>query len=168
MLLSEFGLIGSVPYHLSFATRDLEEAEVAFTALFDLRWSPVLDAMDSGLGLQDGTRFDGWACRRITSLGGPIHYELSEGSEGSIWHTDQLATLHHLAYWCEDLRATMDQLEGDGWTVEATLVGDEGEPREFAYVSKPSWPRLELVDVARQERFVDAHAHHGPARRNPC
>lgn len=168
MLMSEFGLIGSVPYHLSFATRDLEEARVAFTALFDLQWSPVLETMEPGLGLQDGTRFEGWAARRITSLGGPVHYEISEGSEGSIWHTDQLATLHHLAYWCEDLRATMRQLQDDGWTVETTLLDEEGEPREFAYVSKPSWPRLELVDVMRQERFVEAHEHVGPARRLPC
>jgi hypothetical protein len=167
MLLADFGVLGSVPYHLSFATRDLDLAMARFTELFDLRWSAVAEGMEPGLGTAAAGEAAAWRSRRVISLGGPVHYELSEGSPGSIWHTDALATLHHLAYWTTDLRAAIDGLVADGWERELTLFDDDGGPKEFAYVSKPGWPRLELVDIRRQERFVTTHEHLGAAAPGP-
>lgn len=160
----DLGHLGAVPYHLSFAARDLEEAMDAFGALMGLRWSPVMDDMAPGLGPCDTT---GWACRRVVSAGGPLHVELSEGSPGSTWHTDARSELHHLAYWCDDLEGAVDALVADGWSMDLTLLDDAGRPTEFAYVTREGWPRLELVDAKRTSAFLERHEHVGAARPRP-
>lgn len=158
-MLPCFGHLGAVPYHVSYAVRDLDEAMAAVGALFELEWGEMTSGVMPGLGPVDT---DGWDTRRVLSLGGPVHTELSEGSGGSIWHTEQLAVFHHFAYWCEDLAGTLAEMETDGWTLELTLL-ESGAPREFAYITKPGWPRLELVDVKRAQSFVDANRHIGAA-----
>lgn len=162
LAMPSLGHLGAVPYHISYATRDLEEAMAAFSALFGHAWGPVGEGVIPGLGPVDTA---GWTSRRVVSLGGPVHVELSQGSAASIWATEELATLHHLAYWCADLRAAVTQLVDEGWHLELTLPDQAGEPTEFAYVTREDWPRLELVDVARAPAFIVDNHHDGPAGR---
>jgi hypothetical protein len=82
----------------------------------------------------------------VHSLGGPMRVELLEGEPRSVWETSEVAALHHLAYWVDDLTGTIDRLRADGWTVEITIADPAGEPSLFAYLSKPGHARIELTD----------------------
>jgi len=144
-----------VPYHLGVVTRDLDEGAAALAALSGVRWGPVAEALDPRL--VDGDGPVGWTCRRRHDIGGPFHVELLEGSGDSIWATDQVLQLHHLAYWSVDVNADVDGLVGAGWTLEATLRGDDGRPSEFAYLAHPHEARIELVAVERRGAYVAVH-----------
>lgn len=150
--LPDLGFLGAVPYHLSYATADLGRAMTVFGALFGLTWTSIEDDVAPGLGPADTT---GWACRRTVSVGGPLPVELQEGSPGSVWHTEAEAELHHLAYWVADLPGAVARLQAEGWAVELTLPGPGGDPTEFAYVTRPGWPRLELVAAHRAAAFLE-------------
>lgn len=160
--LPDLGHLGAVPYHVGYATRDLGAAMAAFGPLFDLEWAPPQEGLIDGLGPADTT---GWTSKRVVSLDGPVHTELTEGSADSIWATGHLAELHHLAYWCADLAGSVRALQDEGWELELTLPGGGGEATEFAYLARAAWPRLELVDLRRQAAFVEANRHQGPVGR---
>jgi hypothetical protein len=156
--LPAFGRLGAVPYHVSYATADLEAVMASFSDLLGVRWCPIEEGLIPGLGPADTT---GWESRRAVTLHGPVHLELSWGSPGSIWATDALAELHHLAYWSTDLPAAVAGLVEDGWELELTLPDAGGAPSEFAYLHLEGWPRLELVDTKRTAAFLESKEHRG-------
>ncbi len=94
--------------------------------------------------------------RRVTlSMGGPMRIELLEGEDGSVWHTTAVSELHHLAYWVDDVPEYIALLESDGWQVEVTVLGADGRPSMFAYMTKPGNPRIELTDSARRAETLE-------------
>jgi hypothetical protein len=159
--LTDFGFVGSIPYHVGYAVRDLDDAMGAFGSLLELSWAPVSEGVDPGGG--------GGTIRWVFSQAGPVHVELFEGGPTTIWHTDRRAELHHLAYWCHDLHGAVESLAAEGWELQLSLFDDDGTPgqrgraTEFAYLARPGWPRLELVDSHRIPNFLALTCHVGPA-----
>jgi hypothetical protein len=154
-----------VPYHLGVATTDLDAAVTALTSMAGCRWGPVAEALDPRL--VDGSGPVQWTCRRRHDVGGPLHVEVLQGSDDSIWATDQLLELHHLAYWSVDVSADVDGLVGAGWELEATLRDEDGTPCEFAYLARPGDVRIELVAVERRPAYLSVHEEDRPVERRP-
>jgi hypothetical protein len=148
------GVLGlGTPYHVGIATRRVEDAMAAVGTAFGCEWSAVKEGAEPGLATPDG--LVGWSTRVAHSRRGPIHFELLEGTAGSVWDTDAVAELHHIAFWSEQFERDVALLEGAGWTVELTFYDEARRPYSFAYLRKPDAPRVELVDVARRPAFLD-------------
>lgn len=144
--------LGRVPYHLGLATHDLGAAMDDVGQLFGVTWTPVASPAEPGLCGATGPV--DWSLRRVHSRGGPFHLELLEGSDDSVWATDRLAALHHVAYWSDHVAEEIDALEAAGWELEAALRDEEGRAREFAYLSHPGHIRVELVASHRREAYL--------------
>jgi hypothetical protein len=142
-----------IPYHLGIATCDLERARAHLGDVFGVEWSPIrtTEGELTTVGAYAGPT------RRLHSLGGPMRVELIEGTAESVWATDQIAALHHYAYFSADVGADVAALVALGWEVEMATVDDDGRPSVFAYVVKPGHIRVELLDDGQRlayERVV--------------
>jgi hypothetical protein len=145
--------LGRMPYHVGIATNDLEAAMEALSGLFHTGWTPVVDQR-VGAGLATPERpADHWRVRRTHSLAGPLRVELLEGSADSTWATDQLAQVHHLAYWSDDVTADAELLIAHGWTLEVTYFDAQGRPKDFAYLAHPESTRIELLDSSARAAY---------------
>jgi len=131
-----------LPYHVGIATCDLERARAHLGELFGVEWSPIrtVEGELTTVGAYAGPT------RRLHSLGGPMRMELIEGTAESVWATDQVAQLHHYAYWSADVGTDVGELVAMGWEVEMATVDDDGRPTVFAYLVKPGHIRVELLD----------------------
>jgi hypothetical protein len=138
-----------IPYHLGVATCDLERARTHLGELFGLDWSPIrtVEGELTTVGAYAGPT------RRLHSLGGPMRVEVIEGTAESVWATDQIAALHHYAYWSADVATDVVELVAMGWEVEMATVDDEGRPTVFAYVVKPGHIRVELLDDGQRAAY---------------
>jgi catechol 2,3-dioxygenase-like lactoylglutathione lyase family enzyme len=146
--------IPGVHYHVGIATRDLDEAMAAVGQLFGLEWAEVMGGVTAPMRGPDG-QVD-WVLRRVVhSMGGPMRVELLEGGPGSVWATDEVAVLHHVAYWVDDVPATVAMLEADGWSLDVTMASDDGRPSMFAYMTKPGNARVELTEASRRDETLD-------------
>jgi hypothetical protein len=141
------------PYHVGMATGGLEASMAALGGLFDLHWTAVRSGQSFPLADPHGPVED--TARRVFSLEGPLHVELLEGSPGSVWAPHRGLHVHHLAYWSDDLAGDCGNLEADGWSIEVANYGPDGAPLNFAYLTRPGEPRMELVDVGLQPGFLD-------------
>jgi hypothetical protein len=146
--------VDRIPYHLGFMTGDLEAAMEQLGATFATGWTPVQAAEDLEFSTATGpTRF---SARTVHSTGqAAMHLEVVEGSAGSIWHTDAVVALHHLAYWSADVAADVDALREQGWELELTVLDENGRPTRFAYLSKPGLTRIEMVGLARHPSYSE-------------
>ena len=147
--------VDRIPYHLGFMTSDLEAAMEQLGTTFATRWTPLQSAEDLTFSTGDGpsARF---STRTVHSAGHQaMHLEVVEGSAGSIWHTDAIVALHHLAYWSPDVAADVDALREQGWELELTALDDDGRPTRFAYLSKAGLTRIEMVGLARQPSYSE-------------
>ncbi len=147
------GLIG--PYHVGLAVRDLDEARATLGPTFGLSFTDPLPGLrEPRIWTPDG-HVD-WSLRRLChSTGGPMRVELLEGDVGSTWFTDQVAQLHHLAFWVPSVAGAVEALAHDGWSLEITYVDADGKPSEFAYVTRPGHARRELTDVKRRDAYLE-------------
>ena len=84
-----------------------------------------------------------------------MRIELLEGGPNSVWETTELAVLHHLAYWVDDVADAVATLQSDGWSLEVTTADENGRPSMFAYATKPGNARVELTDAARRDPTLD-------------
>jgi len=146
--------IPGVHYHVGIATRDLDEAMAAVGPLFGLTWAKEVvgvptPKMRSAAGDVD------WVLNRVVhSMGGPMRVELLEGGPGSVWDTDEVAVLHHVAYWVDDVAATVELLESEGWSLDVTIATDDRRPAMFAYMTKPGNARVELTEASRRDETL--------------
>lgn len=145
--------LGRVPYHVGIATTDLDRAQQELARSFGYEWGPIATGAEGSL--HDAHAAVGWTARRCHNVGAGLHVELLEGSPGSIWQTDRLLEVHHLAYWSPDVPGEIEALVGDGWALEATLRDDAGRPKEFAYLARPGSVRIELVAGHRRQAYLD-------------
>ncbi len=132
--------------HVGIVTCDLDAAIARVGSLLGIVFNEPFDgaAAPPFVG-GDGSPTPG--LRRVTtSRGGPMRVELLEGQPGSVWHTDEVAQLHHLAYWVSDVTASVAQLVSDGWAVEVTKATPDNVPAGFAYLTKSGHARIELTD----------------------
>jgi hypothetical protein len=148
------------PFHVGIATRRVEDGMEAVSALFGTEWAAVRVGAEPGLSSPEGPV--DWQTRVAHSKQGPLRLELLEGSPGSIWATDAVAELHHVAFWSFDVPGDVERLERGGWSIDLTFYDDDGNPFSFAYMSKPGNTRIELVDVARREAMF-AHIENSSA-----
>jgi catechol 2,3-dioxygenase-like lactoylglutathione lyase family enzyme len=146
--------IPGVHYHVGIATRDLDAAMVSVGQLFGLEWAEVMGGVAAPMRSADGPV--DWVLNRVVhSMGGPMRVELLEGGPGSVWATDELAQLHHVAYWVDDVAATVASLEADGWSLDVTIATGDGRPSMFAYMTKPGNARVELTDASRRDETLE-------------
>ncbi len=132
--------------HVGIVTCDLDAAIVAVGTMFAIVFNEPFDG-SSAPPFADGQGEPAPGLRRVTtSRGGPMRVELLEGELGSVWHTDEVARLHHVAYWVSDVTASTHQLMAQGWRVEVTLANVGAIPLGFAYLTKPGHARIELTD----------------------
>jgi hypothetical protein len=146
-------LVERIPYHLGFMSCDLEAAMDQLGATFTTGWTEIQSAEDLEFSTADGPspRF---SARTVHSVGHrSMHLEVVQGSAGSIWHTDAVVALHHLAYWSPDVAADVDALREQGWELELTALDSDGRPTRFAYLAKPGLTRIEMVGLARQPSY---------------
>jgi hypothetical protein len=136
-------LKGRVPYHIGVSTRDIADAQRQLSAVFDITWAPVKETKGDlpMIGAYVGPT------RISHSRGEGLRFELLEGTAGSVYETDAVATLHHYAYWSEDVAGDVDALEADGWVIEIAAVDEHGTPSLMAYLTKPDFPRIEVAST---------------------
>jgi glyoxalase/bleomycin resistance protein/dioxygenase superfamily protein len=138
------GRLRRIPYHVGFAARRFERGLEVLTDLFGFEWGPVVRAEALEFVTPDGPVQVEAATTH--SRGGPMRVEVCAGT---FWPTTADVEFHHFGYWSADVGADAADLERRGWTVEACAVDADGRPTEFAYLTKPGHPRIELVDLDR-------------------
>ena len=147
--------IPGVHYHVGIATRDLDEAMASVGQLFGLEWAEEQPHLETPKMRNADGDVD-WVLKRVVhSMGGPMRVELLEGGPGSVWATDEVAVLHHVAYWVDDVAATVASLEADGWSLDVTIATDDGRPSMFAYMTKPGNARVELTEASRRDETLE-------------
>jgi len=132
--------------HVGIVTCDLDASIESVGALLGITFNEPFDgALAPPFASGDGSPTAG--LRRVTtSRGGPMRVELLEGRPGSVWHTDEIARLHHVAYWVDDVTASTRRMMSAGWDVEVTVANPDAVPMGFAYVTEPGHARIELSD----------------------
>ncbi|MEO5841160.1 MAG: VOC family protein [Acidimicrobiales bacterium] len=146
--------IPGVHYHVGIATCDLDAAMASVGQLFGLEWADVMGGIAAPMRGSDGPV--DWVLNRVVhSMGGPMRVELLEGGPGSVWDTDEVAVLHHVAYWVDDVAATVALLESDGWSLDVTIATEDGRPSMFAYMTKPGNARVELTEASRRDETLE-------------
>ena len=147
--------IRGIHAHVGIVTCDLDAAMAAIGGLLGLTFGDPFD----GAGAPPFARGDGAPApglRRVTtSLGGPMRVELLEGLPGSVWHTEELTRLHHIAYWVDDVTTAAEALVADGWMIEVTVANPDARPIGFAYLTKPGQARVELTDGSDLDQTLE-------------
>ncbi len=132
--------------HVGIVTCNLDVAIASVGALFGIAFNEPFDgALAPPFAGDDGELVPGLR-RATTSRGGPMRVELLEGQLGSVWATDDVARLHHVAYWVDDVTGSARGLMASGWHLEVTLANEDAVPAGFAYLTKPGHARIELTD----------------------
>jgi len=132
------------PSHVCLVVPDREEAIRELTPVFG-DWVRMVPR-------EGGTHIVTAAGRttvRLTvawSLAGPVHVELIEGLEGTVWQPRPNGYLHHIGYRVDDLNAISERLVAAGMTVEVTRWQASGRPLGFAYHTVPLGLRVELSE----------------------
>jgi hypothetical protein len=146
--LGEMELNHEDMYHVGVAVHRLEPAMEQLGAIFDTGWTPIAEGRSPGLATPEGP--SEWGARLTHSRSSPIPIELLEGTPGSTWDTDQLARLHHVAYWSHHVASDVERLQRKDWAIELVIVDETGRPTDFAYLTKPGGIRIELVGIGRR------------------
>lgn len=81
---------------------------------------------------------------------GPVHVELVQKVENSVWQGDGAAVLHHVGYWSDDLVADGLELEAGGYQLVFENVPEEGQTPTFRYYLSGLGLYLELVHTSVQ------------------
>jgi hypothetical protein len=147
--------VPGVHYHVGIVTRDLDEAMASVGSLFGLTWAEEVTGVASPkLRGPDGDIH--WELERVVhSMGGPMRVELLQGGPGSVWDTDEVAVLHHIAYWVDDIAAVATALGADGWQLEVTVATEDRRPAMFAYLTKPGNARVEITEASRRDETLE-------------
>lgn len=130
-------------YHVCFVVPDIERAMADLTGTVGVEWGEV---RDDELG--------GWAYRMAFSRTGPPHFELIQGPAGSPWDSTLGARCDHVAFWTRSVDESAERVTEAGFPADFS-----GCPfgRPYTYHPIPSLgTRVELMDVSRQERFLQA------------
>ena len=89
------------PFHVGIATHKIEDGMATLSAVFGAEWSAIREGAEPGLASPAGPV--DWQSRVAHSKQGPLRLELLQGTPGSIWDTDAVAELHHVAFWSYDV-----------------------------------------------------------------
>jgi hypothetical protein len=134
----------AVPFHIGVATDDLARSMKELGAALGVSWTTPRAGEGEFTGVDGRVHPRPLSC---VSLQGPIHIDLMQGAPGTLWES-RAPTLHHFAYWTDDLAGDVERLAGEGWRLELTRPDAEGRPTLFAYLVRADGFRLELIDSA--------------------
>jgi hypothetical protein len=143
------GVLHRMPYHIGVAARSFDRGRDLLIELFGLEFEPPYHAE----GLSFMTPSGPAEIKAVTahSLRGPMRVELCVGE---LYRAEHELDFHHYAYWSSNVATDIEELEQLGWTIEICAVDAENRPSEFAYLTKPGHPRIELVGLARREQYI--------------
>jgi catechol 2,3-dioxygenase-like lactoylglutathione lyase family enzyme len=129
-------------YHTGIVVPDLDAAMARFSALGGYRWiNPITYTLP--FRTTAGTRE--LSSTFVYSLEAP-HLELIQEVPGSPWVAAPGNSIHHIAYFADNLAETAQRLEANGFTFEATADVSPPDLALFAYYVDPFGTRIEIVD----------------------
>ena len=138
-----------VPFHIGMATGDLPASMRELGKALGISWTTP----SAGPGVLHTV--EGRPQPRPTSClsrQGPVHIDLIQGKPDTIWATVE-PRLHHFAYWTNDLAGDVARLAEEGWRLEMTNPGKDGQPTVFAYLVRDDGFRLELIDDTGRDDY---------------
>lgn len=140
----------AVPFHIGITTDDLDGSMRRLADLLGVSWTPPTTPPGTYHTVDGVPQPRPKSC---ISKEGPIHFDLIEGSDGTIWETTG-TRFHHFAYWTDDLAGDVNRLGQDGWQLEMTLPDEDGRPTLFAYLRRDDGFRLELIDDTNRADYL--------------
>jgi hypothetical protein len=133
-------------FHVGVVVDDLTSSMATIGATLGIGWAPVQERVQIVRTGAGEVRHE--PIRFTYSAAGPLHVELIESTEESVWETCPPGGLHHIGAFSDDVTtppSTEMTLEFGG--------GDRDAPVGFAYYTAPSGLRIELVDRSRRDQF---------------
>jgi len=137
-------------YHVGIVVNGIEAARARLASMLGVTWGPVmhLDAVDYRDGAGKDLVLPTTMCY---SVGEPC-LELIEELPGSVWVRNEHSNLHHIGYWCDELRADSAALSGSRCPLQLCGRAGADVPVSFAYHREDDLGvRIELVDGAMRE-----------------
>lgn len=131
-------------YHTGIVVSDLQAEMARMSALAGYRW---ITPMSYTLPFRTATGTRELTSTFVYSLQAP-HVELIQEVPGSPWMAAPGSSLHHLGYFTDDLAATAQMLEDNGFMFEATADTSPPGLALFAYYVNAFGTRIEIVDRA--------------------
>ena len=141
----------AVPFHIGVATDDLAASMRELTGAFGVSWTSPSCAGRVFHSVDGASQRQPLSC---ISREGPIHIDLMVGEPGTLWESSQ-PRLHHFAYWTDDLPGDIIRLGEAGWRLEMTIPDAAGQASVFAYLVRDDGFRLELIDKAGKQAYLD-------------
>lgn len=131
-------------YHTGVLVPDIDATMTRLSALAGYRW---ITPQTYTLPMRTVTGTRDLTMTFVYSLQSP-HVELVQEIPGTPWSAAPGNAIHHLGYFTDDLVATAQMLEADGFTLEATADVSGPGPALFAYFIDAFGTRIEIVDRA--------------------
>ena len=140
------------PCHIGIVVASLEDAMSRYSSLLGLEWAEPRQHTTVFRVPSSGDQVV--SLDVVWSLRGPVHYELIEQQQGTIWGLQDAGALHHVGYWIESVVDGVHLFREKGFTLEATLPSDS-LASGFAYLRSPEGLRLEIMDVRSKAMYDD-------------
>jgi len=135
-------------YHTGIVVADVQLAKREYTEALGVSWGLEAEREVPVL-LESGPRTVTF--RFAYTNEGPHRIELVQQIENTLWTTTAPGHVHHLGYWCDDLRAVSHALLQWGAPRTAAIgATTEAEPWVAVMHRLPSGAHVELVDRARE------------------
>lgn len=130
-------------YHLGVRVPDLDGAMTDMGDSLGVTWCSVQSGTQKVWLPDEGpTEIP---LRFTYSSSGPMHLELLEGAEGSIWDGRVQPGAHHIGVWSDDVGGETQTLIDAGWTLLMAQSAPENGFGAFTYLQPPSGLVVELV-----------------------
>lgn len=139
-------------YHVGVRVGDIDAAMDEMGSTLGLSWAsvqfnPAQTIWTPDAGLQTVP------LSYVYSTEGPVHVELLEGPDGTVWHAGDAPGAHHVGVWVDDVAAETKACLDNGWALAAAGASPEDGYGVFTYVVPPSGLIVELVWSAVIGRF---------------
>ena len=132
-------------YHIGVVVQDLDRAMDELGTSLGYTWTTVR-TMNTSVLVPVGAPKP-ISLRLAFTRSGPPWLEFIEGPADSVWSAAGGNTLHHVAFYVDDLEDEKQRLESLGMAFEVGGMGPDGRLSGFAYHVNPHGGRVELVDA---------------------
>ncbi|MFC5233035.1 VOC family protein [Pseudonocardia zijingensis] len=143
-------------FHAGFVVPDLVSTIDSYRAVLSTDWTPI-QTTDLALRGPDGPF--SVTMRMAFSTDGPVRIELIEPIDGTPWEQPchpalGAMSVHHIAFWCDDLAEASTQMAELGARLLVTLDnGQDDGVSGFTYHRMPDGAIVELVDSRSRRAF---------------
>jgi Glyoxalase/Bleomycin resistance protein/Dioxygenase superfamily len=133
----------------------LEQLETSTLGPALSSWGPLVETTQK---VQTGTGPDeigirGYCVR--TAASGPFLVGVEQARPEDPIQPQPGNSWHHVAFYSPDLLSDIADLEKQGYAIDISGRGSDGEPSFFAYMVSPHGPRVELVDAATADPSME-------------